>query len=173
MGSSIGTKLQEARVRRGETVADVAHVTRISGAQIRAMEADDFSVFPDSGYARRFLVLYAEHLGLGGEEIGASLPEAKPGRRLPRNLGVPVRSERIPIVKGLPVPVRRTAKSILTPLAALVILLLLPSAFLLGKRVGENGVIRESRETRAQPPGTPMAVESGRPEPGPVARSGS
>jgi len=173
MAQTIGNRLEEARVRREETVPDVAHATRISESLIRAMEADDFTAFQDMGYARRFLVLYAEHLGLEVDQFVAALSESKPARRSSRPLDVPVQAERIPIVKGVPVPIRRSAKSILTPLGALIILLLLPSAFLLGKRVGENRVIRESREARQAPPATPPVADgSGSAASGPFPPSG-
>lgn len=62
--STIGQKLGDKRIERGLTVNDVAHVTRIHPNIILSIEEDDFSNFPSVSYAKSFLRLYSEHLGI-------------------------------------------------------------------------------------------------------------
>jgi cytoskeletal protein RodZ len=64
MSQSIGQKLAAARKRRDLTVEDVAHETRIHVATLRHLEADDYSHFANYTYARSFLSMYGQHLGI-------------------------------------------------------------------------------------------------------------
>lgn len=67
MAQTIGQRLKEEREQRGLSIADVAHDTRIHADTICGLEADDYSVFSSTTYARSFLQLYSRHL-----EIDAS-----------------------------------------------------------------------------------------------------
>jgi cytoskeleton protein RodZ len=63
----VGDALHEARLDRGETLEQAAHLTRIQPSYLRALEHDDpamFEPFPGMTYARYFLRDYAQHLGL-------------------------------------------------------------------------------------------------------------
>lgn len=62
MAQTIGQLLQKEREQRGLTIADVAHDTHIHANTIRGLEADDYSVFSSTTYARSFLQLYSRHL---------------------------------------------------------------------------------------------------------------
>ena len=62
MSQTIGQTLQKEREQRGLSIADVAHDTRIHVDTIRGLEADDYSVFSSTTYARSFLQLYSRHL---------------------------------------------------------------------------------------------------------------
>ncbi len=68
MAQTIGQLLQKEREQRGLTIADVAHDTRIHANTIRGLEADDYSVFSSTTYARSFLQLYSRHLGVDADE---------------------------------------------------------------------------------------------------------
>lgn len=68
MAQTIGQLLQKKRKQRGLTVADVANDTHIHAATIRGLEADDYSVFSSTSYARSFLLLYSRHLEVDAEE---------------------------------------------------------------------------------------------------------
>jgi cytoskeletal protein RodZ len=61
---TIGEKLEETRLRRGLTVEDVAHKTRIHPNMLIRIEEDDFSQFPSVAYAKSFIRKYSEHLGV-------------------------------------------------------------------------------------------------------------
>ncbi|NOX99611.1 MAG: hypothetical protein GXP30_07770 [Verrucomicrobia bacterium] len=68
MAQTIGQLLQKEREQRGLTIADVAHDTRIHANTIRGLEADDYSVFSSTTYAKSFLQLYSRHLEIDANE---------------------------------------------------------------------------------------------------------
>jgi len=68
MAQTIGQTLQKEREKRGMTIADVAHDTHIHADTIRGLEADDYSVFSSTTYARSFLQLYSRHLEVDADE---------------------------------------------------------------------------------------------------------
>lgn len=68
---SIGKFLKQAREKNGYNIEQVARETHISKRYLRALEDEDFSVFPGETYAIGFLRNYAEYLELDPEEIVA------------------------------------------------------------------------------------------------------
>ncbi len=63
----IGAQLRKARENKNLTHADVVKTTRITAATLIALENDDYSSIPSS-YARSFLILYSEFLGVNARE---------------------------------------------------------------------------------------------------------
>src|SRR3970282_2031306 len=61
---SIGSQLGKAREQRGITVSQAASATRIKYQHIEAIERDDFGAFAAAAYARGFIKIYAEYLGM-------------------------------------------------------------------------------------------------------------
>lgn len=61
---TIGQTLGETRRRKGLTVNDVAHATRIPTNTLLNIEENDFSKFPSIAYAKSFVRKYSEHLGI-------------------------------------------------------------------------------------------------------------
>ena len=61
---SIGERLRDARETQGVTISQAAAATRIKFQHIESMERDDFSNIAAAAYARGFLKIYAEFLGL-------------------------------------------------------------------------------------------------------------
>lgn len=66
---SIGQTLQEARKKKGVTLSQAAAATRIKLQHIESMERDDFSRIAADTYARGFIKIYAEYLGLHPEPL--------------------------------------------------------------------------------------------------------
>jgi cytoskeleton protein RodZ len=62
--AALGERLREARLARGESLADAAAVLRIRPAFLEALESGDHSCLPGDAYASGFLRCYAGHLGL-------------------------------------------------------------------------------------------------------------
>jgi cytoskeletal protein RodZ len=62
--SSLGATLAEAREARGVTHSDAASATNIKVQHIEAIERDDFSPFAAPAYAKGFIRIYADYLGL-------------------------------------------------------------------------------------------------------------
>lgn len=67
MARIIGKELQEERERRGLSLEDVAHLTRIPAARLAQLEAEDFHAVGSPAYAAGFLKLYAEALELDAD----------------------------------------------------------------------------------------------------------
>lgn len=61
---TIGNHLRKTREGRGLSVDDVAHRARIPAKVVRRLEADDYSRFPSTAYARSYLRKYGDHLGI-------------------------------------------------------------------------------------------------------------
>ncbi len=66
---SIGDKLRLAREKNNYTIEQVSRDTHVAKRFLKALEDEDFSVFPGETYAMGFLRNYAEYLGLNAEEL--------------------------------------------------------------------------------------------------------
>jgi cytoskeleton protein RodZ len=60
----IGSSLREARERRGLELHEVEQATRIRVKYLQALEDERFDVIPGAAYAKGFLRVYADYLGL-------------------------------------------------------------------------------------------------------------
>src|SRR3977135_1367850 len=80
----IGASLREARTRRGLSLDDVTAGLRIRERYVTALEEERWDLLPGEAYAKGFLRMYAEFLGLDGslyvdeynERVGAHAEEA-------------------------------------------------------------------------------------------------
>jgi len=80
----IGASLREARTRRGLSLDDVTTGLRIRERYVTALEDERWELMPGEAYAKGFLRMYAEFLGLDGslyvdeynERIAAHLDQA-------------------------------------------------------------------------------------------------
>ncbi len=61
---TLGEKFKAARLKRKLTASEAAKGTRIKVQHIEAMEQDDFSAIPAVAYAKGFIRIYADFLGL-------------------------------------------------------------------------------------------------------------
>jgi cytoskeletal protein RodZ len=64
-----GSKLREARERRGVTLRQIADATKISAGQLEALERNDISRLPGGIFSRAFVRSYAIEVGLDPEEM--------------------------------------------------------------------------------------------------------
>jgi len=64
---TMGEVLTEARHRRGVNLDDVEAHTKIRKKYLLALEQDDYSQLPEPIYAKGFLQIYAEYLGIDPE----------------------------------------------------------------------------------------------------------
>jgi len=65
----VGAKLQQARIRRGFTVAHISNVTKMSSHVLLLIEAGDFERLPGGLLTRGHLRAFASEVGLNPEEI--------------------------------------------------------------------------------------------------------
>lgn len=72
---SLGDWLRAARESRGESLEDVAKVTRIGRGYLEAIERGELHKLPSEAYAKGFVRLYANHLGLPADEALSMLQE--------------------------------------------------------------------------------------------------
>jgi len=66
---TIGSRLREARERKGLSLEDVARTTRISRGYLQALEQDDSDKLPSEAYAKGFLRVYTQFLNVVIEEL--------------------------------------------------------------------------------------------------------
>ena len=66
---SIGEKLRLARERNNLTIDQVARETHVAKRFLKALEDEEFDVFPGETYAMGFLRSYSEYLGLDADEL--------------------------------------------------------------------------------------------------------
>ncbi|VGO20521.1 helix-turn-helix domain-containing protein [Pontiella sulfatireligans] len=66
---SIGQQLESARHAKGVTVSEAGRATKILSKFIEAMEADDFGALSAPVYARSFIKMYAQYLGLDARPL--------------------------------------------------------------------------------------------------------
>lgn len=64
MSYPVGQKLAQARAKRGLSLEEAAHETKMRPEKIRAIENDDYSSFPSNAYAKGFIKNYARYLGV-------------------------------------------------------------------------------------------------------------
>lgn len=98
---TMGEVLTDARHRRGVSIEDAEVFTRIRKKYLVALEQDDYSELPEPIYARGFLQIYAEYLGIDPEfAVKLFQPSAPPispklirpaASGLPSGPGLPLR----------------------------------------------------------------------------------
>ncbi|MDR0706490.1 MAG: helix-turn-helix domain-containing protein [Treponema sp.] len=66
---SLGNKLKNAREHKKEVYEDVSLKINVAVRYLKAMEEDDFSVFPGEVYAIGFLKSYGSYLGISADEL--------------------------------------------------------------------------------------------------------
>lgn len=69
MATDIGSRLQQAREARGQSLRDVAETTKISMSCLRAIEANDFSRLPGGIFRSAYVGAFAETVGLDAGEV--------------------------------------------------------------------------------------------------------
>tara|TARA_R110002096_G_scaffold316010_12_gene510399 strand:- start:29344 stop:30108 length:765 start_codon:yes stop_codon:yes gene_type:complete len=163
MSESIGKQLKQARLKRGLSVEDIAHETRIQESMLRNLEEDDYSQFPSPTYARSFLSIYSENLGVdasevidamsgpGGGGIGASKESLEP------IIDLTPSDQTIPIFKDVEEP--QKGHPIVMILLFVGLIVLVPSVFLIGKRMAHEELSQQAALAKAAPDSENQAGE--------------
>lgn len=68
---SLGDRLRQLREEQNLSLDDVSRATRVSLANLRAIEVQAYDRLPADPFAKGMVVLYATHLGLDGFQAGA------------------------------------------------------------------------------------------------------
>ena len=74
---SIGDRLKKVREEKGYSIEQVSRETNIARKYLRALEDEDYSVFPGETYLLGFLRNYSEYLGLDSDEVITSYKNMK------------------------------------------------------------------------------------------------
>jgi hypothetical protein len=69
VGEFDGVRLRRVRLFRGYEIDDIAGVTKVTGAHLRNIEAENFSLLPADVYVRGFVTAYAKTIGLDPEVV--------------------------------------------------------------------------------------------------------
>jgi len=75
---SVGQQLTSARTEKGLSLDQAAHLTKIRPDKLAALEADDFTAFPNNTYARGFLLIYGKFLRVEVSELANKLENDNP-----------------------------------------------------------------------------------------------
>jgi cytoskeleton protein RodZ len=134
--NGVAVWLKTAREERGETIDDVARITRIGKNYLEAIEAGDLCKLPSLAYTRGFIRLYAAHLGLSSEQATVMM---NAGRTATEDLPAGLQSNRKHPRKALPAS-RRSLILIAALTSALT-----AAYFLLKKPTIDNTPIQSSR----------------------------
>jgi len=81
--ASIGQTLRDAREKKGVSIPDVSHATRIKIEYLERMESDQFDKLIAPTYAKSFLRMYAEYLGLNAAPMLDQLGKWQPAKSVP------------------------------------------------------------------------------------------
>lgn len=122
MPATFGQMLTAAREKRGLTIEDAAHETRIPAQRLRYLESGNIAAFGSMTYARSFIRQYSEFLEVDPTSMLEGLPEGVLGgerdyRYLTQSQGQWLREREKP-VERITAPASRRVRSIKSPLPA-------------------------------------------------------
>ena len=174
---TLGQTLKEARERKKVTCSQAAAATRLKMQHVEAMERNDFSRVAAPIYAKGFLKLYAEYLGLDPaplirEYMDMHAPKERPQLVAPDGpVPVPppadaadgVPGEAAPVLPRRPTAMRFAAQRNWRRPAAITggVLLLVLVLVLVLSRCATRTVEQGEKIEQPPPPPAPAAVERG------------
>jgi cytoskeletal protein RodZ len=82
-----GKILKETRESKDITLREASQVTKIGIRFLKALENDEYDIFPSYVYMRSFLKNYANFLGLDGEKLSREFKSVEPSP--PKNFSPP------------------------------------------------------------------------------------
>jgi hypothetical protein len=98
---ALGEKLCNARLARKQSASDVATATRMKTQVVEAIEKEDFRRIPAPIYAKGFIRIYAEHVGLDPEPLVNEYMERFAGNAAGRPGAKRAPEAQIPVAKIL------------------------------------------------------------------------
>ena len=156
-----------AREARGVTHSDAASVTNIKVQHIEAIERDDFSPFAAPAYAKGFIRIYADYLGLDSGPLVKQYTDAHdahdaPGAPPPRLLkpeeqeapkpSPPAEKETESPSEPKPGPNFGSFVRIALPVAGIVVLVIIVTKLFGGKGVADNNSPADGPSSEAGEP---------------------
>ncbi|MEO0447387.1 MAG: helix-turn-helix transcriptional regulator [Verrucomicrobiota bacterium] len=165
MENATGNALRRAREARGTSLEGVSAETRIAVEYLQGLEDGDYSALPAKAYTKSFLTLYGDHLGVNVEEaLGELNHEPGKGEKpdfLQTDLKLDSSNSTIPIVKHK-VVVKKAKQSPIGVILVILLALLVPTVFYVGKRVAHQEIL-EGRGGPGVSAGADVADSTGGP----------
>ena len=159
MTASFGQMLIAAREKRGLSIEDAAHETRIPAQRLRYMESGNIAAFGSLTYARSFIRQYSDFLGVDATTMLEELPEGALGgerdyRYLTESHG-PWLRERSTQMESATAPTAGRLHSIKSPVPAAiaVFVIILAGTAMWGKHVADMRSQVEPAALKALPIG--------------------
>jgi hypothetical protein len=99
----LGSTLRQAREVRQLPLSEIEWATHIKAGYLAALEAEDYDRLPGTTYARGFIRIYANYLGIDPEPLVAEYNAAYPGAQevVSTKPPITVRRQRLAITPGL------------------------------------------------------------------------
>lgn len=144
MPATFGQTLSAAREKRGLTLKDAAHETRITEQRLRFLETDNFAAFGSMTYARSFIRQYSAFLDVDASSVLKTLPTGAFGgsrdyRYLTQSHGPWVRERLQPAQRITAPDAANSVRTIRSPLPAAiaVFILILVGTAMWGKHMAD------------------------------------
>ncbi len=157
MSVTFGQMLTTAREKRGLSLEDAAHETRIPAQRLRLLETDNIAGFGSLAYARAFIRDYSEFLGVDASDFLHDLPGGVLGgerdyRYLTHTQGPWLRERGAP-VERMSAPAANGVRSVRSPVPAALALfmLVLAGTAIWGMHVAESQAKMEPAALKALP----------------------
>lgn len=157
MTASFGQMLIAAREKRGLSIEDAAHETRIPVQRLRFLESGNIAAFGSLTYARSFIRQYSDFLGVDASPMLEELPEGALGgerdyRYLTQSHGPWLREANIS-TERITAPSTDRVRSIKSPLPAAiaVFVIVLAGTAMWGKHVADMRSQMEPAALKALP----------------------
>jgi cytoskeletal protein RodZ len=169
MLTPIGQTLKAARERRGLSLLDAAHETRIPVARLHLLEQDNYAAFGSMTYARSFLRRYSQFLEVDASPILHELPGGVLGgprdyRYLTENHGLWVvpRGQRLGHLSQAATKGRSRRSPV--PAGLFIFVLVLAGTGIWGKYVAEDRLAQQKVEATTRPlaeaPAPPLSARA-------------
>jgi cytoskeletal protein RodZ len=155
--TTLGRTLQEARLRQGLSVEDLARTTRIREHYLLALERDDVAALPGVFFYRSYARQYAQVLGLDLALVNDQLPPAHPNDDFLPTLAAAYQPQREPSI--------RRRRGLLWPFALLCLSIYAFTTFYAWWTPGEGQQIALPQEAvpSAQPASAPPTEQPEQP----------
>ncbi len=160
MPATYGQTLTAAREKRGLSINDAAHATRIPAQRLRLLESDNIAGFGSMTYARAFIREYSEFLEVDAREMLEHLPEGVLGgerdyKYLTQSQGPWLREREQPAERLTEPASPKRLRSIKSPLPAAlaVFVVILAGTAMWGMHVAETQAQQEPAALKALPVG--------------------
>lgn len=162
MAESIGKQLKQARLKRGLSLEDISHETKIPVSRLQDLEEDNYGSFPSPTYAKSFLSIYSDFVEVDASDFlealkGPNSPLIAGRNYIPPSLDLDS-DQTIPIFKSHEAP--REGNPVFTLLFLVVLIVIIPTIYFIGKPRAQEAFGRNNDAGQEELAGGPTTVEA-------------